>query len=80
MCSVDIHLAPFALWLPRLPERFGVEGDRAAMKEKEKEYRRWKEWLSAMGENPHVRKTTSREGLYKESVDVVIEGCRDHLE
>lgn len=77
MCLVDIHLAPFVLWLQRLPDLFGA-GDWPV--DKEPEHDRWKKWLLALENNPHVRNTISEDKLYKDSVDVLIQECRDHLE
>ncbi|KAK3330320.1 hypothetical protein B0H66DRAFT_611767 [Apodospora peruviana] len=73
MCLVDIHFAPFALWLPRLPTRF--KGWTTAVAEA-----RWNRWLDALERNPHIRNTTSTNKLYADTVDRLIQGCQAHLE
>ena len=66
MCLVDVHLAPFALRLSRLtPFRdFPPPTPHA----------RWKAWLAALEQNPHVRSTTSAHGLYTQTTEDLIKG------
>ncbi|KAM7202432.1 putative glutathione transferase protein [Rhypophila sp. PSN 637] len=78
MCVVDIHLAPFAVWFQRLPDRFGPK-DWTTTNNTDKEYGRLRKWLRALTTNRHVRNTTSGEELYHHALDVVIQEYRGRL-
>jgi glutathione S-transferase len=68
MCLVDVHLAPFALRLSRLaPFRDLAPPTPPA---------RWKPWLDALEQNPHVRGTMSVDALYSQSMDDLLRGLQ----
>lgn len=65
MCLVDIHVAPFALRMPRILRwlrgwTLPVPGSR------------WQVWVDAIETNVHVRNTVSAESLYLETVDALV--------
>lgn len=62
MCLVDIHLAPFALRLSRLPQQFRGWTPPSPQT-------RWQKWLDALESNPHVRSTMSAPAFYTRSMD-----------
>ncbi|KAH6636720.1 hypothetical protein F5144DRAFT_591766 [Chaetomium tenue] len=66
MCLVDVHLAPFALRLSRLA--LFSELSLSALPT------RWKGWLNALEQNPHVCSTMSTDALYAQSMDDLIKG------
>lgn len=69
MCLVDVHLAPFALRLSRLPQVF--RGWKSPSPEP-----RWRQWLDAIEQNPHVRRTTSAAALYSKSMQDLLRGVQ----
>lgn len=70
---VDVHLAPFALRLPRM-----LESQRgwswASAPDADTERQRWEKWLEAIEENQAVKATTSGKELYIQTLDVVATG------
>jgi glutathione S-transferase len=68
MCLVDVHLAPFALRLSRLAPFRGLNLQALPA--------RWKGWLDALEQNPHVRSTMSTDALYAQSMNDLLKGFR----
>jgi hypothetical protein len=68
MSLVDVHLAPFALRLSRLAPFRGLNLSTLPT--------RWKVWLDALEQNPHVRSTMSTDALYSQSIDDLVKGFR----
>ncbi|KAK3695174.1 hypothetical protein B0T22DRAFT_372661 [Podospora appendiculata] len=73
VCLVDIHFAPFAMRLPRLLH-MTVSGAGPAAEH------RWRRWIEALEANPHVRSTTSSDALYADTINLLVQGCRAHLD
>lgn len=69
ICLVDVHLAPFALRLPRILQSFqGWEPPAPGS--------RWDSWLQALEDNEHVKNTTSATTLYVKTTDDLIKGFK----
>lgn len=65
LCLVDIHLAPFAIRMPRMLRGFrNWQGPMPGT--------RWRQWSDALEQNPHIQATTSQSELYVETVDLFI--------
>ncbi|KAK3337300.1 hypothetical protein B0T19DRAFT_412142 [Cercophora scortea] len=73
VCLVDIHFAPFAMRLSRLLH-MTVSGAGSGPEH------RWRRWIEALEANTHVRSTTSSDALYVDTIDLLVQGCRAHLD
>lgn len=66
ICLVDVNLAPFALRLYRLKPFQGLPPPT--------QNSRWREWVNALEQNPHVSGTMSTTTLYTQSMEDLIQG------
>jgi glutathione S-transferase len=72
MCLVDVQLAPFALRLSRLAPFRDFPSPTPAS--------RWRQWLDALEQDPHVRATMSADALYAQSMDDLLKGYQGMLD
>lgn len=72
MCLVDVHLAPFALRISRLPpfKSWPLPTPEA----------RWKTWVKALEENESVKNTTSGKPLYLQTMHDLVQGFQGMVE
>lgn len=66
LCLVDVHFAPFAVRLSRVlkPARGWTDPVPGT---------RWNRWLDALETNAHLKATMSADGLYTDTMDVLLQ-------